>query len=75
MPEYIVKVKQDNTIDLPIEVRDKMALEPGDKMIIRLDNAEEHMVMGKLPMDANEKAQEIDNVLGQRIKINKINSH
>lgn len=69
MPEYIVKVNQNNSIDLPMEVRDKLALEPGDKMVIRLDSTEEHMLMGKLPMDAVEKAREIDNTLGRKIEI------
>lgn len=69
MAEYIVKVNQNNTISLPTEVRDRLVLEPGDKMVIRFDNTEEHMIVGKLPMDAMEKATEINNSLGQKVKI------
>jgi len=38
-------------------------------MVMRLDHTEEHVVMGKLPMDAIEKAREIKNVLGRTTKI------
>jgi len=70
MAEYIVEINQDNTIDLPIEVRDRLALEPGDKMVISMDNSQEHIFMGKLPMDSREKAREIDNTLHTTINVN-----
>ena len=72
MAEYIVKVNQDNTIDIPSEVREKLILEPGDKMIMRFDNAGEHVTMGKLPMDAIEKGTELhrDNI-GHTVQIKK----
>ncbi|PKM47187.1 MAG: hypothetical protein CVV03_04185 [Firmicutes bacterium HGW-Firmicutes-8] len=69
MAEYVVEVNKNNSIDLPGAVLDRLALEPGDKIIMRFDNTGEHVVMGKLPMDSGEKAEEMDNVLGQRVKI------
>lgn len=69
MSEFIVEVNQNRGINFPSEVVDKMALAPGDKMILRFDNAEEHLVVGKLPMDAPEKAKEIKDTLGKTIKI------
>ncbi|PKM81559.1 MAG: hypothetical protein CVU89_08675 [Firmicutes bacterium HGW-Firmicutes-14] len=69
MAEYITEVNQDYSIDIPTEVRDRLTLEPGDKLIMRFDNAEEHLVVGKLPMDAIEKAREIDDALGREIPI------
>ena len=69
MPEYIVEVNQNNTLDLPIEVRQRMALEPGDKMVMSFDNTEEHLVVGKLPTEPMEKAGDIKNVLGKPISI------
>ncbi len=69
MAEYIVEVNQDNSIDLPPAVRDRLVLEPGDKMVIRFDNAGEHVVMGKLPMEAVEKARELEEVQGKTINI------
>ena len=69
MAEYIVEINQNKTINLPSGVIERLALKHGDKMVIRLDNVEEHMVVGKLPMDALEKAPEIDNTLGQKVNI------
>lgn len=69
MPEFIIEVTQNRGINFPSEIIDKMALAPGDKMILRFDNAEEHLVVGKLPMDAPEKAAEIKGTLGKTIKI------
>jgi bifunctional DNA-binding transcriptional regulator/antitoxin component of YhaV-PrlF toxin-antitoxin module len=69
MSEFIVEVNQNRGINFPSEVVDKMALAPGDKMILRFDNTEEHLVIGKLPMDAPEKASEIKDTLGKTIKI------
>lgn len=70
MSEYIVVVNQDNSIDLPPAVRDRLVLEPGDKIVMRFDNAEEHVVMGKLPMEAVEKARELEGMQRKTIKIN-----
>lgn len=69
MPEFIIEVNQNRGINFPDEVINKMALAPGDKVILRFDNAEEHVVVGKLPMDAPEKAAEIKDTLGKTIKI------
>jgi len=69
MAEYIVEVNQDNSIDIPPAVRDGLTLEPGDKIVMRFDNAEEHVVMGKLPMEPLEKARELEKVQGKTIPI------
>lgn len=69
MTEYIVEVRPDQGISFPSEVVEKMALQPGDKMIMRFDNTKEHLVVGKLPMDAPEKDKEIHNIMGKRISI------
>ncbi len=69
MSEYIVQVNQDNSIDIPPAVRDRLVLEPGDKIVMRFDNAAEHVVMGKLPMEAVEKARELEGRQGKTIKI------
>lgn len=69
MAEYIIEVNKEKGIEFPTEIVDKMNLAPGDKMVLRLDNAEEHLVMGKLPMDAPEKASELKDMLGKAIKI------
>jgi len=70
LPEYIVEVNQDNSIDIPPAVKDRLVLEPGDKIVMRFDDAEEHVVMGKLPMEAVKKARELEEVQGKTIKIN-----
>lgn len=72
MAEYIVEVNQDNTIDLPTGVRDKMALQPGDKMIITFDDTEEHLVVGKLPMEPMENAAEIEDAIGRTFGIKEV---
>lgn len=64
MAEYIVEVNQNNSIDLPMGVREKMALKPGDKMVITFDNTEEHLVL-----EASEKAPELETALGKTFKI------
>lgn len=69
MAEYIVEVNQDNSVDLPMDIRDKLSIEPGDKMIMRTDAG--HITMGKLPMEADEKGEEISKVFGKRITIEK----
>lgn len=69
MAEYIIEVNKKRGIDFPSEIINKMDIAPGDKMVVRFDNAEEHLVVGKLPMDAPEKAQEIKETLGKTIKI------
>ncbi len=69
MSEYIVEVNQNNSIDIPSEVQAKLTLEPGDKMVLRFDHTGEHLVMGKLPMEVMEKATEISNSLGQKVKV------
>lgn len=69
MAEYIVEVNQNNSVDLPIDVRDMFSLEPGDKIVMRTDAG--HITMGKLPMEADEKGHEISDLIGQHIKIEK----
>lgn len=67
MAEYIVEINQDNTIDLPMDVRNKMRLHPGDKMMIRLDD--DQMIVGKYLINMGEKAQDIRNGLHETIEI------
>jgi len=67
--EFILEVNKDRGINFPSEVVDKMTLNPGDKMLLRFDNTHEHLVIGKLPMDAPEKADEIKDNLGKTVKI------
>lgn len=46
MVEYIVEVNQDNSVDLPIDVRDMFSIEPGDKIVMRTDAG--HITMGQI---------------------------
>jgi AbrB family looped-hinge helix DNA binding protein len=57
MAEYVVKVEADGTVDIPSDVRDRLSLNAGDSMTLKIRG--DVVELEKLPATYYEQAEEM----------------